>query len=65
MLNFTSGPRNLAAACEEALVRLVLTFRAFVDKAILDPIEAIGAGAIVWLADMRARATTMDNSAPR
>ncbi len=62
MLNFTSGPHNLAAACEEALVRLVLTSRAFVDKANLGPeIEAISARArIVWLEDMRAGATTMD-----
>ena len=62
MLNFTSGAHNLAAACEEALVRLVLTSRAFVDQANLGPeIEAIGAHArIVWLEDMRAGATTMD-----
>ena len=32
MLNFTSGPHNLVAACEEALVRLVLTSRAFVEQ---------------------------------
>src|SRR5271170_5096671 len=62
MLNFTSGAHNLAAACEEALVCLVLTSRAFVDKANLGPeIEAIGVRArIVWLEDMRAGATTMD-----
>ena len=62
MLNFTSGAHNLVGACEEARVRLVLTSRAFVDKAKLGPeIGAIGAQArIVWLEEMRAGATTMD-----
>jgi acyl-[acyl-carrier-protein]-phospholipid O-acyltransferase/long-chain-fatty-acid--[acyl-carrier-protein] ligase len=62
MLNFTAGPHNLAAACEEARVRLVLTSRAFIDKANLAPeIEAIGAVAgIEWLEDIREGATTMD-----
>jgi acyl-[acyl-carrier-protein]-phospholipid O-acyltransferase / long-chain-fatty-acid--[acyl-carrier-protein] ligase len=62
MLNFTSGARNLVAACEETGIRLVLTSRAFVDKGKLKPeIEAIEAHArIVWLEDMRASTTTMD-----
>jgi acyl-[acyl-carrier-protein]-phospholipid O-acyltransferase/long-chain-fatty-acid--[acyl-carrier-protein] ligase len=62
MLNFTSGPHNLAAACEEALIRLVLTSRAFVDKANLEPeIEAIEARArVVLLEDIRGGATMID-----
>jgi acyl-[acyl-carrier-protein]-phospholipid O-acyltransferase/long-chain-fatty-acid--[acyl-carrier-protein] ligase len=62
MLNFTSGAHNLAAACEETRIRLVLTSRAFVDKGKLQPeIDAIQAHArVVWLDDMRASATTMD-----
>jgi acyl-[acyl-carrier-protein]-phospholipid O-acyltransferase / long-chain-fatty-acid--[acyl-carrier-protein] ligase len=62
MLNFTSGAHNLVAACEETRIRLVLTSRAFIDKAKLQPeIEAIQAHArIAWLEDMRAGATTMD-----
>ncbi len=62
MLNFTSGAHNLVAACKEARIRLVLTSRAFVDKANLKPeIEAIGAQArVIWLEDARAGATTMD-----
>ena len=62
MLNFTSGAHNLVAACEETRIRLVLTSRAFVQKAKLQPeIEAIEARArIVWLEEMRASATTMD-----
>ncbi len=62
MLNFTSGPRNVVAACKAARVGLVLTSRAFVDKAGLAAlIEAIGAEArIVWLEDMRDSATPFD-----
>src|SRR3984957_1390868 len=62
MLNFTSGAHNLAAACEETRIRLVLTSRAFVQKGKLQPeIEAIEAHArIVWLEDMRASTTAMD-----
>jgi acyl-[acyl-carrier-protein]-phospholipid O-acyltransferase / long-chain-fatty-acid--[acyl-carrier-protein] ligase len=62
MLNFTSGPHNLATACEEARIRLVLTSRAFVDRANLKPeIDAMGAHArVVWLEEMRASATAMD-----
>jgi acyl-[acyl-carrier-protein]-phospholipid O-acyltransferase / long-chain-fatty-acid--[acyl-carrier-protein] ligase len=62
MLNFTSGAHNLVAACEEARIRLVLTSRAFVDKANLEPeIDAIGTHArIVWLEEARASATTLD-----
>jgi acyl-[acyl-carrier-protein]-phospholipid O-acyltransferase / long-chain-fatty-acid--[acyl-carrier-protein] ligase len=62
MLNFTAGPHNLAAACADVRIHLVLTSRAFVDKANLGPeIEAIGSQArIVWLEEMRAGATTVD-----
>ncbi len=62
MLNFTSGSHNLAAACQEARIRLVLTSRVFVERANLEPqIEAIGAHArIVWLEDVRAAVTSMD-----
>ncbi len=62
MLNFTAGAINLVAACETAKISLVLTSRAFVDKANLAPIvEAIATVAgIVWLEDMRASATRVD-----
>ena len=33
MLNFTAGPMNLVSACQTAEIRLVLTSRAFVEKA--------------------------------
>jgi acyl-[acyl-carrier-protein]-phospholipid O-acyltransferase/long-chain-fatty-acid--[acyl-carrier-protein] ligase len=62
MLNFTSGAHNLVAACQEARVSLVLTSRAFVEKASLEAeAEAIGAHArVVWLEDVRASATALD-----
>jgi acyl-[acyl-carrier-protein]-phospholipid O-acyltransferase/long-chain-fatty-acid--[acyl-carrier-protein] ligase len=62
MLNFTSGAHNLAAAYEEARIRLVLTSGAFVDKANLQPeIDATGAHArIVWLEETRASAMIWD-----
>ncbi len=62
MLNYTSGPHNLVAACQTARVRMVLTSRAFVDKAgLASLVEPISAEArIVWLEDMRASVTLFD-----
>ncbi len=62
MLNFTAGALNLVAACEIAGVNVVLTSRAFVDKASLAPaVEAISTVArIVWLEDVRESATRME-----
>ncbi|RBP06421.1 acyl-[acyl-carrier-protein]-phospholipid O-acyltransferase/long-chain-fatty-acid--[acyl-carrier-protein] ligase [Roseiarcus fermentans] len=62
LLNFTAGPANLVSACRTAEIRLVLTSRAFVEKADLGPvIEAIAEVArIVWLEDVRAGATARD-----
>ncbi len=62
MLNFTSGPINLVSACQTAEIRLVLTSRAFVEKAELGAVvEAIGKVVkIVWLEDVRASATRSD-----
>ncbi len=62
MLNFTAGAHNLVAACQAAEIRLVLTSRAFVEKAELGPVAAaIGEVArIVWLEDVRESATRSD-----
>jgi acyl-[acyl-carrier-protein]-phospholipid O-acyltransferase/long-chain-fatty-acid--[acyl-carrier-protein] ligase len=56
MLNFTAGPQNIAAACTAAKVSVVLTSRAFVDKARLGEIIAkLEAQAkIVYLEDVKA-----------
>lgn len=55
MLNFTSGARNLKAACATAGVNKILTARRFVDQAKLDDlIVALEPVAeIVWLDDIR------------
>ena len=62
MLNFTAGPHNLVAACQAAQIALVLTSRAFVEKAELGQVvEAISEVArIVWLEDVRESATRID-----
>jgi acyl-[acyl-carrier-protein]-phospholipid O-acyltransferase/long-chain-fatty-acid--[acyl-carrier-protein] ligase len=56
MLNFTAGPQNVAAACTAAKVRVVLTSRAFIDRARLGEIIAkLEAQAkIVYLEDVKA-----------
>ncbi len=55
MLNFTSGLRNLRAACKLAGIRTVLTSHRFVEQAKLhDVIDALEAQAtIVYLEDLR------------
>jgi acyl-[acyl-carrier-protein]-phospholipid O-acyltransferase/long-chain-fatty-acid--[acyl-carrier-protein] ligase len=56
MLNFTSGIRNLRAACALAGVKTILTSRRFIDQAKLqDEIDALGEhAAIVHLEKVRA-----------
>jgi acyl-[acyl-carrier-protein]-phospholipid O-acyltransferase / long-chain-fatty-acid--[acyl-carrier-protein] ligase len=56
MLNFTAGPANLALACKTAKVRVVLTSRAFIERARLESVvEALAREVkIVWLDDVRA-----------
>ncbi len=62
MLNFTAGPVNLLGACQAAEIRLVLTSRAFIEKAELGAlVEALAKVVqIVWLEDVRAGATRKD-----
>jgi acyl-[acyl-carrier-protein]-phospholipid O-acyltransferase/long-chain-fatty-acid--[acyl-carrier-protein] ligase len=57
MMNYTAGPANLAAAVRTAAIRIVVSSRAFVEKAgIADDIREIEkTGAkLVWLEDVRA-----------
>ena len=55
MLNFTSGVRNLKAACQAAGVRRVLSARRFVQQAKLDAVvDEVGSVAeMTWLDDLR------------
>jgi acyl-[acyl-carrier-protein]-phospholipid O-acyltransferase/long-chain-fatty-acid--[acyl-carrier-protein] ligase len=62
MINFTAGASNIAAACEAAQVKTIVTSRAFVEKGRMGPlIEALQADVrIVYLEDVRATVTTGD-----
>ena len=58
MLNFTSGLRNLKAACKTAGVRRVLTAHRFIEQAKLhDVVDALEGAAceVVYLEDVRAK----------
>ncbi|MFO1089672.1 MAG: acyl-[ACP]--phospholipid O-acyltransferase [Hyphomicrobiales bacterium] len=63
MLNYSAGPANVVNACKAAVVKTVLSSRAFVEKGKLEPIvEALGAAGvrIVWLEDVRPTVTLLD-----
>lgn len=62
MLNFTAGAQNIEAACTAAKADVVLTSRAFVEKAHLEPVVAKLAEKrrIVHLEDVRATITFAD-----
>ena len=62
MLNFTSGIRNLKAACELAGVRTVLTSHRVVEQGTLhDLIDALETlTTVVYLEDVRAKVGTVD-----
>ncbi len=55
MLNFTAGPANCRSACQTAMVRTVLTSRAFIERAHLEPIIAALSETvrIIYLDDLR------------
>jgi acyl-[acyl-carrier-protein]-phospholipid O-acyltransferase / long-chain-fatty-acid--[acyl-carrier-protein] ligase len=62
MLNFTSGPTNVVAACHAARVKTVLTSRAFIEKGRLgDLITALEPVVnIIYLDDVRTTITSKD-----
>jgi acyl-[acyl-carrier-protein]-phospholipid O-acyltransferase/long-chain-fatty-acid--[acyl-carrier-protein] ligase len=65
MLNYTAGPANIATACRTAVVRTVVSSRAFIEKAglqdLVAAIETAGCG-ILWLEDLRDSVTTLDKA---
>lgn len=65
MLNFTAGLTNMKAACTAAEIKSVITARAFVEQAKLQPIidglEAEGIR-IIWLEDIAAALTGWDKA---
>lgn len=63
MINYTAGPASVTAAVRTAVVRTVISSRAFIEKAALaDIVEAVekGGAKIVWLEDMRTSVTAFE-----
>lgn len=65
MINFTAGPANIRAAVKAAEVATIVTSRAFVEKARLEPLlKALdGDAAFLFLEDERAEIGTLDKLA--
>ncbi len=62
MINFTAGAANVAAACKAAKVEVILTSRAFIEKAKLgELVEKLGSHIrLVYLEDVRPTITLAD-----
>lgn len=63
MLNYTAGPATVVSAINTAQIKTVLSSRAFIEKAELQPVvDAIEANGttIVWLEDMRETISTIE-----
>jgi acyl-[acyl-carrier-protein]-phospholipid O-acyltransferase/long-chain-fatty-acid--[acyl-carrier-protein] ligase len=63
MVNYTAGPANVTSAIRTAVVRTVISSRAFIEKADLgDIVQAVEAGGakLLWLEDLRASVTTLE-----
>jgi acyl-[acyl-carrier-protein]-phospholipid O-acyltransferase/long-chain-fatty-acid--[acyl-carrier-protein] ligase len=64
MVNFTAGPANVRAALAAVEARVVVTSRAFVEKARLEPlIGALDGIAVVHLEDLRGKIGALDRLA--
>ncbi|MER8707787.1 AMP-binding protein [Mesorhizobium sp. M1088] len=66
MINYTAGPASVTAAVRTAMIRTVVSSRAFVEKANLaDIVEAVekGGAKLLWLEDVRASVTVLDKAA--
>ncbi len=63
MINYTAGPASVTAAVRTALIRTVVSSRAFIAKAgLADIVEAAEAGGatFVWLEELRDSATPLE-----
>jgi acyl-[acyl-carrier-protein]-phospholipid O-acyltransferase/long-chain-fatty-acid--[acyl-carrier-protein] ligase len=63
IINYTAGPASVTAAVRTALVRTVISSRAFIDKASLsDVVEAVekGGAKFIWLEDVRESTTALE-----
>ena len=60
MVNYTAGPASVTAAVRTAVIRTIVSSRAFIEKAgLADIVEAAekGGAKLVWLEDIRASVT--------
>lgn len=61
MINYTSGVDGIQGACDVAQLRLILTSRAFVEKAKLqETVKALRRVEVIYLEDLRPRFTLWD-----
>ncbi|MDO9220749.1 MAG: bifunctional acyl-ACP--phospholipid O-acyltransferase/long-chain-fatty-acid--ACP ligase [Thiobacillus sp.] len=61
MLNFTAGAEGMQSACHAACIRTLITSRAFIEKAKLEPVIAALSGIqLHYLEDLRAQITLAD-----
>jgi acyl-[acyl-carrier-protein]-phospholipid O-acyltransferase/long-chain-fatty-acid--[acyl-carrier-protein] ligase len=62
MINFTAGAAGIAGACTAAAVRTIVTSRAFIERARLEPLVAAAAKTmrVVYLEDLRATVSITD-----
>ncbi|TIP38524.1 MAG: 2-acyl-glycerophospho-ethanolamine acyltransferase [Mesorhizobium sp.] len=66
MINYTAGTASVTAAIRTAVIRTVVSSRAFVEKAGIDDIIAAveaGGARMLWLEDVRDGVTTLDKVA--
>ena len=65
MLNFTSGARNLKAACAAGEIKVIATAKRFVEIAKLEPLieELSTVAKIIYLEDVRENLTIFDKAA--
>ncbi|MBZ9989244.1 AMP-binding protein [Mesorhizobium sp. BH1-1-5] len=66
MINYTAGPASVTAAVRTAVIRTVISSRAFIEKAAIDDIVAAveaGGAKMLWLEDVRASVTSLDKVA--
>lgn len=63
LVNYTAGPANVGTAMRTAVIRIVISSRAFVEKAklgdIVQAVESAGAK-LVWLEDLQTGMTAID-----
>ncbi|RWG64364.1 AMP-binding protein, partial [Mesorhizobium sp.] len=66
VINYTAGPASVTAAIRTAVIRTVVSSRAFIEKAAIDDIVAAveaGGAKMLWLEDVRESVTLLDKVA--